>query len=195
MPNIRAARSVLPQFKPHTERSVLGGAKVVRCGAVCSGRARQMSLGPAPSLLVSSLGGCSHPPTSVQRIKSNPLTLAPGRSGSALPSSVPIQRHLAPNPYRSATRPLHFHVTHPSSPPHSPSRHHPCCSSLLQRLHTCISTSPAALGKGHGASDQASGVVVSLDRFMCDAPARPAPPGEFQPFLSAHPSTDARPPP
>jgi hypothetical protein len=125
MPNIRAARSVLPQFKPHTERSVLGGAKVVRCGAVCSGRARQMSLGPAPSLLVSSLGGCSHPPTSVQRIKSNPLTLAPGRSGSAaLPSSAPFQSSdphsslRARLPYRSATRPLHFQVTHPSSPPH-----------------------------------------------------------------------------
>ena len=126
MPNIRAARSVLPQFKPHTERSELGGAKVVRCGAVCSGRARQMPLGPAPSLLVSSLGGCSHPPTSVQRIKSNPLTLAPGRSGSAaLPSSAPVQSSdphsslRARLPYRSATRPLHFQVTHPSSPPHS----------------------------------------------------------------------------
>ena len=126
MPNIRAARSVLPQFKPHTERSVLGGAKVVRCGAVCSGRARQMSLGPAPSLLVSSLGGCSHPPTSVQRIKSNPLTLAPGRSGSAaLPSSAPFESSdphsslRARLPYRSATRPLHFQVTHPSSPPHT----------------------------------------------------------------------------
>ena len=177
------ARSVLPQFKPHTEQSAGGGAMVElgRCLA-----------GPrTPSSLESWLQ--LPEPTHVPENQINPLTLVPGRSGSALPSSVPIQRHLAPNPYRSATRPLHFHVTHPSSPPHSPSRHHPCCSSLLQRLHTCISTSPAALGKGHGASDQASRVVASLDRFMCDASARPAPPGDFQPFLSAHPTTDARP--
>ena len=155
--------------------------------------------GPAPSLLASaSLESCwlLPEPTHVPKIRINPLTLVPGRSGSALLCHHLCRssdRHLVPNPYRSATRPLHFHVTHPSSQPHSPSRHHPCCSSLLQRLHACISTSPAALGKGHGASDQASGVVVSLDRFMCDASARPAPPGEFQPFLSAHPSTDARP--
>lgn len=151
--------------------------------------------GPRPLYLVSSLGWLlpsAHPRPEIQI---NPLTLAPGRSGStsALPSSVPV-----PVTPRSEPVPLRHQTSSlPSYPPlvttSLPSRHHPCCSSLLQQLHACISTSPAALGKGHGASDQASGVVVSLDRFMCDAPARPAPPGEFQPFLSAHPSTHARP--
>lgn len=138
-------------------------------------------------------------------------------SCSALPSSVPapapvpvqyqssttVQRPslLSPSPeppYRSATQ------TRPhTSSLHLPTlRHHLTTSpppplllfaSLSTRLHTCVSLSPVALGKGHGASAQASGVVVSLDRFMCDARTRPAPPGEFQPFSSAHPSTDALP--
>ena len=79
-------------------------------------------------------------------------------------------------------------LTHPSSPTSLPPATTPAAALRFSnqprhaRLHSCISTSPAALGKGHGASDQASGVVVvSLDRFMCDASARPAPPGEFQP--------------
>lgn len=131
----------------------------------------------SPLALESELGSCLRPArrrascvfSHLAQIKST--TSAPGSRCLLLLPSVPSQlsrtlpeapRHL----FTSLPPPPLLHLT-----------------SQPTRLCILLSTRqvPACFGKGHGASDPSPGVVVSLDRFMCDAPVLPAPFDEFQP--------------
>jgi hypothetical protein len=93
--------------------------------------------------------------------------------GSRCLSSVPFQpfhvERTLPEPprllYTSLPPPPLLHLTSPA----------------LRLLLFVEKTAPTYFGTGHGASDTTPGVVVSLDRFMCDAPVLPAPFDEFQP--------------
>ena len=93
-----------------------------------------------------------------------------------LPALVHLTR-IAPSPLHltPASTPAALRLTSNQPNPTQPTGNPPasfCCQN-----HRC----PPCYGTGHGASDTSSGVVVSLDRFMCDALNLPAPSEEFQP--------------
>ena len=90
-----------------------------------------------------------------------------------LTRTAPSPLHLTPASTPAAPR-LTSNQPNPTQPTGNPAASF-CCQN-----HRC----PRCFGTGHGASDTPSGVVVSLDRFMCDAPNLPAPFEEFQPVYN-----------
>jgi hypothetical protein len=160
MPNIRALREASFRNSNPTSSKVL---------MWCCGRARQMSLGPAPSILASaSLESwwLLLEPTHVPENRINPLTLVPGRSGSALPSSVPVQRQTPrsePVPLRHQTSSLpRYPPLVTTSLPFPPPPLLLFASSTTARLHLYVASCPRKGAWRFGPSFQSRCFVRSL---------------------------------
>lgn len=132
--------------------------------------ARQLFREHAPTGSPSPLPTVPLPTSPTHQIKASPSPPAPGSRSLSVSALSSTLSHRA-RTHRSAAASRHPPVCTPA-----PSQTPPPTATWIFVLLLPL---PAYSVKGHGASGCASGSVVSLDRFMCDALGRPEPLASF----------------